>query len=222
MHCKNLKLVLLIICVLAQGFVFFKVANGDVTKDILYIIDLNDEQFDESEIAERVALFVQTIEENKDQKVLQRHLRFMNSLQAEADMCRINADNGKAIAEQMYFKAQNRYYEAALYYPRSLLIFKYSEMQIRDILRYDEIPSTTLRKVLNDYQIGLELYKYEPENDKSLSMNCYHGMQQKINCYREKYLIYKNNEGSTIIPNDQILRCMYTGPDVFQYENYCQ
>jgi hypothetical protein len=123
----------------------------------------------------------------------------------------------------LYYKAQNRYYEAALYYPTSILILKYAEIPlIAYIHTNDHLHNETLRYILKDYRFGLALYQYELENDKSLSRNCLEKIQQQINCLQHIYITYDNSYNDTFIPKDEILQCMLLGPNIFQYESYCK
>jgi hypothetical protein len=207
---------LLLLCLCGQSPALVAASSFDnVIQETGHTEKLNLEQMDEQAAEERATLFAKRLEENKDPKTKQQNLRSMSSLRKEAD---------RHMEKKRYHKAGNLYYEASLYYPSALLLFKYAELPLKtDYFSSKKMPLETLRYIIKEYRLGLALYKYEPRNDKSLSPGCLKKIQHKVDCLWSKYLAYKNDDGDDAeIPREDILRCLSLGPDVFTYESYCK
>lgn len=166
----------------------------------------------EMEPKNRAASFAQSMEERwKDVEEKRISIRYMQLLQQEADKHR-QANN--------YMKAYIRYYDANLYYPKTLLIFKFSDMQLKQILTQQKICSKVLKYAVDDYKLGFEFYLLE--KNKSVSENCLEMIQQKTNCFQDLYKIYEETGHDVWISKDDILQCTHLAQDIFQYENYCE
>jgi hypothetical protein len=199
---------------LENGLVYIAIASDNTTQNIGETKVLSNIQIDEKEAMERAACFAE-YRDRYFNDLNEKHisLYYMQSLQQEADSYR---------KMNLYFKSMDRYNMAAIYYPRVLLFFKYAEVSLRDILNNDKILSESLRNALKDYRLALAFYQYEPENDKSISLNCLEKMQREINCLQEIYLDYANSNSDDVVSKDNIMQCLQLSPDIFQYENYCK
>jgi hypothetical protein len=192
-------------------------ASDNATLELCQTEVLNDKNMNEHELepSARAARFANSREKfwkNPDGK--QQDFSSMMRLQQEADGYK---------KRKIYHKAARLYYEAAIYYPRTLLFFKSSEMMLQSILAHEDIYLESLRSVLyEDYQLALEFYQYEQENDKSVSQGCLGKMHLKVECLQGIYLIYNNTGNDVVIPKEDILQCMRMEPDIFHYENYCK
>lgn len=160
----------------------------------------------------RAASFAQSREERwKDVEEKRISIRYMKLLQQEADKHR-QANN--------YMKAYIRYYDANLYSPKTLLIFKFADMRLKQILLQQKICSKVLKYAVDDYKLGFEFYLLE--KNKSVSENCLEMIQQKTNCFQDLYKIYEETGHDVWISKDDILQCTHLARDIFQYENYCE
>jgi len=236
---KILTLLLFLLCLCSQEYSLATAIPGDVSKTIKQNAEKNNEQMDNEEAEARAVLFVNSNRSYwKDQKNKQRSLRSMKLMQHNADNYRKNKDFGRAI---------ERYYVAAMNYPRTLLLFKHADLGLQEILNhYEKIHPELLRISLKNYRLSLAFYKYEPENDKSVSNVCLEKMQREVDCLWEAYCdAYKNTANTAlpedssqyltelqegyrhdhfdaVVPKEDILKCMRLGPDVFRYEDYCK
>lgn len=140
-------------------------------------------------------------------------INYMKYLQEKADKLRI---------KKQYEYAYQYYYDAALYYPQSLLLFKASEAKLMEILSRKNIYSIDILLLLDKYHLGIEFYQYEKDNDISVSISCFNKIKRQVTCFQDIYIKYQDDRGDIPIPKDEILHCKSPSLNIFQYEYVCE
>ena len=131
-------------------------------------------------------------------------------LQAKADRLR---------ERRQYSEASTRYYEAALYIPRALLLLKSAEARLEDDLTRQYLYPIDIRFLLDDsYQLAVEFSRYERPEERSLSGACLDAVKRKIACLQSLCRELRD----TPLNMEDVRQCHALAPDIFCYERVCK
>lgn len=157
----------------------------------------------------RAGLFAELLAKLSPQE---RAVSFRNMvyLQAKADRLR---------ERRQYSEASTRYYEAALYIPRALLLLKSAEARLEDDLTRQHLYPIDIRFLLDDsYQLAVEFSRYERPEERSLSGACLDAVKRKIACLQSLCRELRD----TPLNMEDVRQCHALAPDIFRYERVCK